>query len=189
MDTSNKLHRCALLGLIITGILTGCGSDDGDTDVFVLSISDRPEVCDAGVEDAVYFCPPPAYNVKTGAKDDYPLIEGFTHEFGVAYELRVQTIPEDEYLADGDNYDYRLLDTISSTQVAEVGDIYTFDIPLNGYMFQLKDGEYFLQYYQFNCGEGVDCEELREIDGSGGIASIEFTYVGGDIPITLTSWN
>lgn len=96
-----------------------------------------------------------------------------------------------EPLQDASSVSYKLLSIISSTQVAQPGDIYTFEIPLNGDMFRMIDGNTFIGPYQFTCGEGVDCQQLIDMDvyGSNGLVTIEFTYTGAEAPIELTFWN
>ncbi|RUO66019.1 protein of unknown function [Pseudidiomarina planktonica] len=193
MDIASIFRRSTLLSMaFITTLLVGCGGDGSGNRIIIVNVSDSPEVCDHGLDipDIAFFCEPPLYNIETGNLEGYAaMVEGFSHEFGVASVLRVQAYPIEDQAADGPIYDFRLIETIRTTQVAQVGDIYTFDIPLNGYMFQFRDGQYAIQGYEFNCAEGVDCQQLLEIDGSEGLATIEFTYVGGEVPITLTSWN
>lgn len=192
MEISTNFRRSALLGVaFFASLLVGCGGSDGPkSEILILTVGETPEVC-AGVQlNLHFFCRPSALHANTGtAEIDSRYIDGFTHEFGVSYELRVQKDPFEHRVSDPPFADYTLLETLTRVQVAQLGDIYTYDIPLDGYMFTVEDSNYFLGDYQFNCGEGIDCQQLVDMDGSGSLVTIEFTYVGGEVPITLTYWN
>ncbi|RUO66020.1 protein of unknown function [Pseudidiomarina planktonica] len=196
MEISINFRRCALLGAaFFSSLLVGCGDITGGDDrperqILILTVSDKPELCPLQPSDRSTICSPSAYEKDSGQNRVYSnSISGFTHEFGVAYELRVRRDPYEDDIADGPDADYTLLETLNTTQVAQSGDIYEYDIPLDGSMFSVEDGNYFFGRYQFNCGEGVDCQQLVDMDGSRGLVTIEFTYVGGEVPITLTYWN
>lgn len=185
-------RRSALLGVaLFSSLLVGCGGSDGpESEILIVTVGEEPEICGVILSDIALFCSPSAYDKNSGARiitSNY--IQGFTHEFGVSYELRVQRDPHEDVIADGPDADYTLLETLSSTQMAQPGDIYAYDIPLDGSMFRVEENNYFLGLYQFNCGEGIDCQQLVDMDGSRGLVTIEFTYVGGEVPITLTYWN
>ncbi|MEX1222774.1 MAG: DUF4377 domain-containing protein [Idiomarina sp.] len=196
MDITPIFRRSTLLSLaFISTLLVGCGGSDGPkSEILILSVGEKPEVCAGRQINLNFICLPAAYLSSTDEFEvDSRYIQGFTPEFGVSYELRVQKDPFEYQISDPPYADYTLLETLTEVQVAQVGDTYAYDIPLDGYMFNVEDGNYFLgeQHfnYQFNCGEGVDCQQLVDMDGSGSLVTIELTYVGGEVPITLTYWN
>lgn len=191
MDIVSIFRRSTLLSMaFITTLLVGCGGDGSDSRIVTVSVSDEPGICAYGVMAPPMFCSPVAINVETG--DVAAIsgeIEGFTHEFGVAYVLRIQIDKIEEPMADGPWYDYKLLDTLSSEQIAQPGDIYTFEVPLTGLNFSVEDGNNFIGPYQFTCADGLNCQQLIDMDGSDGLVTIEFTYTGAEAPIELTFWN
>lgn len=198
MEISTNFRRCVLLGTaFLSSLLVACGGSDDDTiesELIILTVGEKPEVCPGRQIPLDFICLPPANLASSGEFEVDPrYIDGFTPEFGVSYELRVRKTPHETLTADPPYADYTLLKTLKETQVAQVGDIYAYDIPLDGYMFSVEDSDYFFgeqQFnYQFNCGDGIDCQQLVDMDGSEGLVTIEFTYVGGEVPITLSYWN
>lgn len=187
---SKTLSRSLLL-TFMTAYLFGCGgSNDSDEGTeYTVTVASEPVYYGLGIQ----FTPPITGHgtTQSGQEIFTTSIEGFEHEFGTSYELRVlEKNVDTEGVADGSSISIELVEVISS-QADSVGTSYVYsEVELSGNPFTDKEeGVYGFYQYEFLCAENADCDALVAIADSGGLVEVEFEYTGGEIPVTLVRWN
>ncbi|WP_417442669.1 DUF4377 domain-containing protein [Idiomarina abyssalis] len=184
------LSRSLLLAFM-TAYLFGCGgSNDSDEGTeYTVTVASEPVYYGLGIQ----FTPPiTGHGTNQSGQEIFTTsIEGFEHEFGTSYELRVlEKNVDTEGVADGSSISIELVEVISS-QSDSVGTSYVYsEVELSGNPFTDKEeGVYSFYQYEFLCAENADCDALVAIADSGGLVEVEFEYTGGEIPVTLVRWN
>lgn len=185
------MKNSLLLSLLVVATLTGCNSDSGDDNERIRATIDAvPPLCSEFDQRPRTLCPPDFKDESGRRYGTTSAIVDFEHQFGTHYELLLEVVRLVDPPADGFGIEYHILETFREEQ-DPIGTTYVYeDVHLvdDAFVF-VREGVYSLPPYEFLCAADVDCDTLANMANSGGLVTIELTMTGGEIPVTVTSWN
>ncbi|WP_036186432.1 DUF4377 domain-containing protein [Marinimicrobium agarilyticum] len=185
------MNRLILPLLLSFALLTACGSDSAtepapEAELVRFEVEPYRQAC---VGEGQFLCLIVRAEDEESASLFYGGIIGFDHQWGHQYTLQVrrESIPEEELVADGSSVRHELVEIESETEDPEGTRYELTGIFLLDHTFERVDGQYEMIGKPFQCQDTEVCDDLVAINDTGGMVNVTMEYRGNG-EIRLIDW-